>query len=93
MNSDVTYLNVVDVVTVPCSVEELVSESQDQNVLNHLLTEVVIDTEDLLFLPVGVQSLLQVARALKVLTEGLLDLLQTILINTGIRGSQNTDSQ
>ena len=68
------YLNVVDVVTVPCSVEELVSESQDQNVLNHLLTEVVIDTEDLLFLPVGVQSLLQVARALKVLTEGLLDL-------------------
>lgn len=73
-----TYLNVVDVVTVPCSVEELVSESQDQNVLNHLLTEVVVDTEDLLLLPVGLQSLLQVARALKVLTEGLLNLFPTI---------------
>ena len=69
-----TYLNVVDVVAVPCGVEELVAESQNQNVLNHLLTEVVVDTEDLLLLPVGVQGLLEVARALKVLTEGLLDL-------------------
>lgn len=76
-----------------CNMCTYVSESQDQNVLNHLLTEVVVDTEDLLLLPVGVQSLLQVARALKVLTERLLDLLQTILINTGIRGSQNNDSQ
>lgn len=73
-----TYLNVVDVVTVPRSVEELVAEPQDQNVLNHLLTEVVINTENLLFLPVGIQGLLQVARALKVLTKGLLDLLEII---------------
>lgn len=71
-----TYLNVVDVVTVPCSVEELVAEPQDQNVLNHLLTEIVINTENLLFLPVGIQRLLQVARALKILTKGLLDLLE-----------------
>jgi hypothetical protein len=35
----------------------------------------VIDTEDLLLLPVGVQGLLEFARALKVLTERLLDLL------------------
>jgi hypothetical protein len=62
------------VVAVPCSVEELVAESQDQDVLNHLLTEVVVNTEDLLLLPVGIQSLLEVARALKVLAEGLLDL-------------------
>lgn len=65
-------------VTVPRSVEELVAEPQDQNVLNHLLTEVVINTENLLFLPVGIQGLLQVARALKVLTKGLLDLLEII---------------
>lgn len=62
-------------VTVPCGVEELVAKSQDQNVLDHLLTEVVVDTEDLLLLPVGVQCLLQVARALKVLAERLLNLL------------------
>lgn len=71
-----TYLNVVDVVTVPCSVEELVTEPQDQNVLNHLLAEIVVNTEDLIFLPVGFQRLLQVARALKILTKGLLDLLE-----------------
>lgn len=49
---------------VPCSVEELVAESQNKNVLDHLLTKVVIDTEDLLLLPVRLQSLLEVARAL-----------------------------
>jgi hypothetical protein len=68
------------VVTVPCGVEELIAESQNQNVLDHLLTEVVINTEDLLLLPVGVQSLLEIARALKILTEGLLNLLQIIVL-------------
>jgi hypothetical protein len=62
------------VVTVPCRVEKLVAEPQNENVLDHLLAQVVIDTEDLLFLPVGVQSLLEVARALEILAEGLLDL-------------------
>ena len=61
-------------VAVPGSVEELVAESQDEDVLDHLLTEVVVDTEDLLLLPVGVKSLLEIARALQTLTEGLLDL-------------------
>lgn len=62
-------------VTVPCGVEELVSEPQDEDVLDHLLTKVVIDTEDLLLLPVGVQSLLKVAGALQILAERLLNLL------------------
>lgn len=80
------YLNVIDVVAVPCSVEELVAESQNQNVLNHLLTEVVVDTEDLLLLPVGFQCFLKVARALKVLAEGLLDLLRRNRgINMGLK--------
>lgn len=61
-------------VTVPSRVEELIAESQDENVLDHLLTQVVINAEDLLFLPVGVQGFLQVARALEIFTEGLLDL-------------------
>jgi hypothetical protein len=62
------------VVTVPCRVEELIAEPLNDIVLDHLLTQVMINTEDLLLLPVGFQGLLQVARALKVLAEGLLDL-------------------
>jgi len=67
-------LDVVDVVTVPCGVEELVAKSQDKNVLDHLLTEVVVNTEDLLLLPVRLQSLLQIARALKILAKWLFNL-------------------
>ena len=72
----ISYLYIVDVVAVPGGVEEFVSETHDENVLDHLLTEVVVDTEDLLFFPVGVESFLEVARALKVLAEGLLNLLR-----------------
>lgn len=62
--------------TVPCRVEELVAKPQDQDVLDHLLTQIVVDTEDLLLFPVGVQSLLEIPGALKILTERLLDLLK-----------------
>jgi hypothetical protein len=67
-------LNVVDVVTVPCSVKELVAESQNEDVLDHLLTKIVVNTEYLLLLPVGFQSLLQITRALEILAERLLNL-------------------
>ena len=69
-----TYLNVVDVVAVPVGAEELVAKSEDQDVLDHLLTEVVVDTEDLLLLPVGLQGGLKLSGAAKVLAEGLLNL-------------------
>lgn len=72
-----SYLNVVDVVTVPGGVEELVAKAHDEDVLDHLLTQVVVDTEDLLFLPVGLKGLLELTRALQVLTERLLNLLNT----------------
>mgnify|MGYP007098529108 CR=1 FL=1 len=72
MDSARSYLNVIDMVTVPGGVEEFVSEAHDKDVLDHLLTQVVVDTEDLLFLPVRLQSLLEIARALKVLAERLL---------------------
>lgn len=62
--------------TVPCRIEELIAEPQDQDVLDHLLAEVVVDAEDLLLLPVGVQSLLEVPGALKILAERLLNLLR-----------------
>lgn len=69
-----SYLHVINVVTVPGSVEELVSEAHDENVLDHLLTQVVVNTEDLLLLPVGLKGLLEVTRTLEILAEGLLDL-------------------
>ena len=69
-----TYLDVVDVVAVPVGAEELVAKSKDQDVLDHLLTKVVVNTEDLLFLPVRLQSVLEFSGASKVLTERLLDL-------------------
>jgi hypothetical protein len=69
-----TYLNIVDVVAVPVGAEELVAKSEDQDVLDHLLTEVVVDTEDLLLLPVGLQGVLKLSGAAKVLSEGLLNL-------------------
>jgi hypothetical protein len=69
-----TYLNVVDVVAVPGGIKELVTKSHDKDVLDHLLSKVVVDTENFLFLPVGVESFLEIARALEVLAKGFLDL-------------------
>lgn len=51
-------LNVIDVVTVPGSTEEFVSESENQQIFDHLLTEIVVDTEKLIFVPVRSKSLL-----------------------------------
>lgn len=51
-------LNVIYVVSVPRGTEKLVTESEDENILDHLLSEVMIDSEQLIFLPVGLQGLL-----------------------------------
>lgn len=50
-------LDVVDVIAVPGCSQELVTESQNQQVLDHLLSEIVVDTEDLLFFPVGLEAI------------------------------------
>jgi hypothetical protein len=67
-------LNVVDVVTVPGGAQEGVAKAHDQDVLDHLLAQVVVDTEDLFLLPVGLQGLLELTGAGQVLAERLLDL-------------------
>jgi len=67
-------LNVVDVVAVPGRAEELVAESQYENVLDHLLAQVVINTEDLLLLPVRTKGALKLSRTSKVFSERLLNL-------------------
>lgn len=61
-------------VAVPGGIEELVTKSHNKDVLDHLLSKVVVDTEDFLFLPVGVQGFLEIARALEVLAKWFLDL-------------------
>ena len=58
------HLHVVDVISIPRGAEELVAEAENQDVLDHLLPQVMVDPEDLLLLPVRVQRLLQFSRAL-----------------------------
>lgn len=58
------YLNIIDVVAIPGSVEESVAKAHNEDVLDHFLTQVVVNTEDFLFLPVRIEGLLQGARAL-----------------------------
>ena len=62
--------------TVPGGIEEFVSETHDEDILNHLLAQIMIDTEDLIFLPVRRQGLCESARALQVLAEWFFNLLQ-----------------
>jgi len=45
-------LNVVDVIPVPSRTEKLVAESEDENVLDHLLAQVVINAVQLVLGPV-----------------------------------------
>lgn len=67
-------LDVVNVMSVPGSAEERIAEAHDENILDHLLSEVVINTVELFLFPVWFQRLLQLARASKILSERLLDL-------------------
>ena len=55
-------LDRVNVIPVPSGAEELVSESQNQEVLHHLLAEIMINAEDFFFLPVWLQCLLKLSR-------------------------------
>jgi len=45
-------LNVVDVIPVPSRTEKFVAESEDENVLDHLLAQVVINAVQLVLGPV-----------------------------------------
>lgn len=68
-------LNVINVVAVPGGPKEFVAKSKDQQVLDHLLAQVVVDTENLLFPPVGLECLLEIPGTLKVLAKRFLDLI------------------
>ena len=66
-------LHVIDIVAVPDRLDERVGETEDQQVLDRLLAEVVIDAVDLVLAEILVQLEVQHARALEILAEGLLD--------------------
>ena len=61
-------------VPVPSGAEELVSKSQDEDVLDHLLAQVVVDAEDLILDPVRGKCPLEFTRTSKVFAERLLNL-------------------
>ena len=66
-------LHVVDVVGVPDRLEQLVGEAQRQDVLHGLLAEVVVDAEHRLLGEDVVDDLVELARALQVVRERLID--------------------
>jgi hypothetical protein len=84
-----TYLNIVNVVAVPVGAEEFVAKSEDQDVLDHLLTKVVVNTEDLLLLPVGLQGMLKLSGAAKILTERLLNLFKVVSGSSDCKGTKH----
>ena len=66
-------LDELDVVTVPERLEDRVVEAKAENVLDRLLSEVVIDAIDLVFAQRPVEVAVQRQGALEVMAEGLLD--------------------
>lgn len=62
-------------VPVPCSAKELVAKSEDKNVLDHLLAQVMINTVELILSPVWCKCALELSGAWEIFAERLLDLL------------------
>ena len=69
-----THLDIVNVVSVPGSAKEFVSKSQNENVFDHFLAQVMVNSEDLVLDPIRCKRALKLPRAGKVLSKRLLDL-------------------
>src|SRR6266516_528122 len=67
------YLDVVDELAIPDRLEDPVRESQSEHVLHGLLAQVVIDAEDLSFVEVLLDHLLELTSRGEVVAERLLD--------------------
>lgn len=67
-------LDIVNVIAVPGSAKEFVTESEDEDVLDHLLSEVVVNSENFLLFPVWLESMLEFSRTLKILAKWLFNL-------------------
>jgi hypothetical protein len=66
-------LNIADRILVPCSTEGYVGKPKNEEVLHHLFTEIVIDTEGLLLGPVLFDRVEELSGRFKVLAKRLLD--------------------
>ena len=66
-------LDVVDVISIPHVLKNAVGEAEDEDVLHRLLAQVVVDAEDLVLIEHLVHVVVQLARALEVVAEGLFD--------------------
>ncbi len=59
---------------VPGGAKEFIAEPENEDILDHFFSQVMVDTEDLFFLPVWLQCLLQLSRTSEVLAKRLLHL-------------------
>ncbi len=67
------YLDVVDVTVVPERFDDRVTEAQCLDVLNHFLTQVVVNPEDLVFVKGFGQFIVQLLGRIEVTTKWLFD--------------------
>jgi hypothetical protein len=68
------------VVSAPSRAEELVSESQNQQVFHHLLAKVMVNPEDLVLGPVRGKGALELSGAGQIFAKRLLDLWATSIL-------------
>lgn len=66
-------LDIVDMLAVPGRAKELVAEAEDEEVLDHFFTKVVVDAEDFGFFPIGFQGFFELAGARKIFAKRLLN--------------------
>ena len=66
-------LDVIDEVAVPHRLENAVGKAEDQQVLHRFLAEVMVDAEDLALVKHRVHLVIQFARRIQVMPEGLFD--------------------
>src|ERR1700693_2676911 len=66
-------LNVIDEMTAPDGLEDAVTEPEDHDVLNRLFAEIVIDAVNLRLVKNLLDVLVELARGVQVVSEGLLD--------------------
>ena len=69
------YLDVINVVPVPGGAEKFVAKSQDKDILDHLLAQIMINAIDFVFFPVGSESFLKFPRTGKIFAKRLLNLI------------------
>lgn len=67
-------LDVANMLSVPNGVKNFVTEPKYKEIVDNFFSQIMIDTEDLIFAPMAIKCLLQLPRAFQVVTERLFDL-------------------